>query len=757
MLGESKTALSNHPKHYYLNPTAMRPELELLAKIDAYINKQLSNEELITFEQELSTNKELQKALQHQIDLREGLNYLSLKQKVGNAYKSYRFQKQLKTWGIIGLITLATIGAFLLSTTETEHSFELTNTTLPIINPEKGFEVGSRLPTQQYVISTASDTVIETSSGTVIAIPANSFNTDEQSVTFSVKEALTPEDIIKNGLSTFADEDELETAGMFHFAATDSKGDVDIRKDKKIMVDVPTNNKKANMLVYDGETDSTGNVNWIKPEKLENFLKTVDIFSLNLYPPMFEEKMADLGYANKPKAFKDSLFYSFFCKTEPELIEESEEYPVSEEDVLYNLNNDTVVDWSKVTASIENFVSEGHSSSNDENLFVYDFSCGGIEPSKIKAIWNKKFQNSLMATREFEERLQLIYKTCNPEILNLYVKGMKQPLYKLDKEAARLAFGNKIKAFKRFAARKEGRVKMNDKTISLLNSYYQKKSKLYSKASEKAYNDYWNKELNKDKQANEKRAEKRASNIKRKHQNFTDELERNMVSMFKQAGIPYPTIITASATPFNSIIPEQSYSFPLTSLGWKNIDRVTADATRRRESVTFKNGKKKASLSYSELNIKIEKSDSYDYSLVYLTSPTLTSYLKLKEENNIYSYKVNDSLNYNLIIISYKGDKAFLAKRELIKKGKYDISLNTASEKELDKVIQSLCPNDAPKGIKEDIAYKQFVLKEKSRRKKNKQLKTVRKELRPIIFPCAAILESDSITNEAPVYWGNEF
>ena len=102
-------------------------------------------------------------------------------------------------------------------------------------------------------------------------------------------------------------------------------------------------------------------------------------------------------------------------------------------------------------------------------------SCG-IEPSQIKAIWNDKFQNTLLATKEFEERLQVIYASCNSKILNLYLNNMDKNIHEIDLMASKVATGKEKKSFKQFAARKEGKVKMNSSTLKSLNAYYQKKS-----------------------------------------------------------------------------------------------------------------------------------------------------------------------------------------------------------------------------------------------------------------------------------------
>ena len=701
----------------------MRPELELLAKIDAYIDNLLTNEDRLSFEEELLTNYNLKVALQQQIELREGLKYIGLKAKINHAYKNYRFRKQLKTWGIIGAISLVIVGSYLLIEND-EHLLSNSNSinTETTFNPKKGFEVGSRLPVEQFIISTASDTVIETTNGTVIAIPANAFASDEPTVQFRIKEAITSEDIVKNGLSTFSNREELETAGMFHFEVMDSKGETNINEGKKLMVDVPTTHKKTDMMIYDGELDSTKNINWIKPKELENYLTTVDIFSLNFYPPKYEEMLSKLGYGNKSKNFKDSLFYSFFCEEEVN----SEMFQQKKiESVIYN--SDSV-------------------STSNHNIFYHPTHCDGIMPSDIRTIWKKQFQNTSIATKEFEERLQFLYSTCDVNYFKAYLKGMKYPLYFIDSVLATHSTGAIKTKFLEFASRKDGRVKIDDKTVELLNAYYQKKSNLYAKAAEQTHTNYWSKELQKDQTANDKARTQQNNDQSRRWKNYNDELKKNLYSMFEQAGLPKPTIRTTnSGTVYVSdrpivstdIIPVEKYSFSVSTTGWKNIDRITSDATARRKSVEVVNDDgKKAILSYSTLNISIDKEDQYDYTMVYLTSPTLTSYFKLNKQENLYSYQINDSLHYNMIIIGYKNQQAFIAKDTNIKKGDLNFTLNPITENELGSIINSACLNQAPKDIQKDIAYKQFVIKDNIRKAKNMKMKQVRNILRPIIFPC---------------------
>jgi hypothetical protein len=59
----------------------------------------------------------------------------------------------------------------------------------------------------------------------------------------------------------------------------------------------------------------------------------------------------------------------------------------------------------------------------------------GINPISIKAFVNEKYERSLLATREFMDRLNIIYKTCDKELLNIYINNTDKQLWEIDEMA----------------------------------------------------------------------------------------------------------------------------------------------------------------------------------------------------------------------------------------------------------------------------------------------------------------------------------
>lgn len=479
-----------------------------IERIERYLNNKMNTAEINEFEQELTSNPQLQNDIKEYKQLIKGLKHRSWKLKAQRAYTSYKFLKAIK-WFSLSLIvaSLAGLSIFLLRPSK-EQASQLIIIKTPLA--EKAIDTSWHLPNETFSINTNEESVIETQNGTIIAIPKNAFvdehnNPIQGQVDFKITEAFNPLDIMKAGLSTTSDGKLLETAGMFNLEASQEGKKIKISPNKQLVFDVPTKEKNLNMLVFDGEYAEDGTINWINPKKMDNYLKTVDIFTLNFYPPKFEKKLSDLGFRNLSKKVKDSIFYSYYCKEiieEDFIWDESDEEDVELESLPLSLNDSTPprlrlsfddeflalgenlfntnckachqihtdavgpalkgvsnrqsLEWlmtfiqspSKMIASgdkhavemFEKFGSEMTAFptlSTQEKLAIISYiesqpvpetnghsaqsySCG-IEPSQIKIIWSRKYQNTLIATKEFEERLAFLYQSCQIDLLQLYL------------------------------------------------------------------------------------------------------------------------------------------------------------------------------------------------------------------------------------------------------------------------------------------------------------------------------------------------
>jgi cytochrome c2 len=371
----------------------MRKELEIIQIIEKYLNNELSVEDKAAFEKKLNNNPELKLEVDKQRLIQEGVSNVALKGKIQKAWKSYRLGK-FGTMG--GIATLAIIAATAATLWFANQSPEQYAENIKYALNESGEEVWADadelVPAQFFTVNADEDNVLQTEGGLVVAIPKGSLLQNGKPVTgnieIEIKEALMPEDIVLSGLSTKSGDQLLETGGMFYFNARKDGENLYIDKENGIVVDIPTDDYKSGMEVYDGFRKEDGSIDWQNPKPIETFLTTLNIMSLNFYPPNYENKLFEMGEGENAKPWKDSLYYSFAG-------EGRDTYIASE--IWYD--------------SVKSFE---------------------INPAKIKTIWDKKFNNSLLATKEFEERLQYIFQTCDDDILDLYVNNLGKRLSAID-------------------------------------------------------------------------------------------------------------------------------------------------------------------------------------------------------------------------------------------------------------------------------------------------------------------------------------
>ncbi len=129
------------------------------------------------------------------------------------------------------------------------------------------------LPTLTFDINTERDTSINTEYGIKFFIPKNCFvdsfeNLVNGNIKIEVKEAMKPADFVLGNLTTTSDNKTLQSGGMFYIQATLNGSNLSINKDKSIDVSVPSQNKFPDMLVFEGQKDSSS-INWNNPLPLQ--------------------------------------------------------------------------------------------------------------------------------------------------------------------------------------------------------------------------------------------------------------------------------------------------------------------------------------------------------------------------------------------------------------------------------------------------------------------------------------------------------
>ncbi|MCC7454094.1 MAG: hypothetical protein IT222_08010, partial [Crocinitomix sp.] len=266
--------------------------------IDAYLSGSMSETDKISFEETLKGNVALQQEVALQKDLYEAAKRNVTREAVQSTAKKYHLNQKIK-WltagaAILLLTTAVVAGIWKLdkeetapeenSTTPLEASF--LDTTAVLIN-----DLG-----REILFWEGKDSVYLSKSGVLLSIPEGAFLKDGNPYTGKAviewQEARDGATIMRSGLSTTSNGELLETQGMFSFRAHDEHGNLlDLDPEIGIYVQVPVNEIKPGMQLYQGEFAENGLINWVNPSPLEKIPVPVPMTDLNFYPNGYEDTL----------------------------------------------------------------------------------------------------------------------------------------------------------------------------------------------------------------------------------------------------------------------------------------------------------------------------------------------------------------------------------------------------------------------------------------------------------------------------------
>ncbi|MCT4581944.1 MAG: cytochrome c [Flavobacteriales bacterium] len=756
----------------------MRKELKTIEIIERYLTNKLSAADKEAFEKMLTKNPNLKKDVDAQREIMETTKRVGLKRSAGKSYKKWRVQRVI-TKGLIGLMVataILTLGMYFLNS-----DFE-SNIKTPDFNKKyvttdsiSGFS-NTQLEKEVYQIISRQDTIIETKDGIVLYIPENAFKTTSEKVSLVIQSAITSEDIILAGLSTTSDGKELETGGMFYVDAyVDGKR---VSLAKPLTINVPTENKKSKMKLYRGEKTQNGEINWIEPKKLESFLTPVDILSLDFYPPNYQDSIDSWG--SYDKRFKDSLYYSFVNEKKYRLNEESDiaisdslEYNYQEYGKMLFKNNCAachrvdkgstgpmlkgarkqwevngegalIYEWiadptglaesgkSKRATEIINYSKSQmppQSVSKSQIDAILDYVDGVwkpncVNPATIKTIWSTQFNNTILATKEFEERIPYIHNSCSNEVLEMYINNLDKPLSVIDSMVIPLTTGRVQEKFVEFSMRGDGSVELSSKTAKRLAAYYQRKQRMITKALIQTQTKYWEKQS----KENSKMQQKENQSVSRSFENqadvFKKEFEKNLCKVYQEVNYPYDC-------KYRPI--KQKYTVKISDLGWNNIDREVYKNTAARTTTAITYKGKTATLKYDEWSATIKNEKQFDRIFVYNIPVEFNSYIKLHKKNKKYSYKLNADIQYQTIVVGWNEHKIYFA-QEQSKKGHTVFELLEKEREEVKHLLRKELGGNQNSRLEAE-----FVLAaQKDQKRINRNLKKIelKNKIQPIIFPC---------------------
>jgi len=363
----------------------------------------------------------------------------------------------------------------------------------------------------------------------------------------------------------------------------------------------------------------------------------------------------------------------------------------------------------------------------------YDFHYE-IDPSRIRAIWDRKFNNTLLATKEFEERLRYIHSLCESDFLRIYIERLDKPMYEIDQVIAERTTGSIREKFLEFAARKDGRVILKQGMQEKLSAYFGKKYNAYKTATEKTKAKYEAELAKLNQVASEKKGEYVIRDIIREDKNFNEEFCINLTEAYSQIGIKRRCDDTIPPPPPNSI---EYYNVTVDTVGWKNLDMYVLDATSNRQSMTYTDPVtgKTALLTYKEVSIAIKDMDQYDKILVYLIPDSLSSFQRIRQQGTLFKENLNSLFSYDVVAIGYRGDKIFYYKQANVQPGQYAVGLSSVSEKDLKGILQKYSGQKSNE-LRTEFEYQLFEQQEIMRQIQLRKDHEFREKIAAAIFSC---------------------
>jgi TonB family protein len=353
-----------------------------------------------------------------------------------------------------------------------------------------------------------------------------------------------------------------------------------------------------------------------------------------------------------------------------------------------------------------------------------------IPPSKVLAIWNTKFDNTNLATVDFEKRMKIIHNTCDERVFDIYAKNLNTPLWQLDQQVVKLGYPE----FQQFADERVGKLKLTDAHQQNLRVFYDEAIKTIRKKGKEAAFAAIKKDRDWDQSLSNERTQEVYRKGLRESVNRQEEFQLNFDNVCKQLGYTKSFYLKR-----NNKVKRKAFSKPAPNI--VNIDRLVREATANRQSTIFQDAKtgKTAKLTYSAFSLEVENAGSYDKLYVYLFPKEINSYQRLDLTNGKLNYKLNGDMNYKAVVVGMNEKGFFLNELGELKPvdlGK--LPLNEVSESEFDKRINAMNSGRTTKTM-EIQSELNWLFKEKANYKVQKQRRenaAFRALVRPTIYRC---------------------
>lgn len=732
----------------------MNPELTKL--IEQYLAGELSVEDQKIFEDRMNSNETLRTAVDQQKEIHEGAKLALQRDEIKTIGKKYHLRKNFLRGGASVLIVAAIAAAswFIYD--------QFIKDSYPQISDEVKAQLDKLAPIDlesQYFVIPEDGGIVLSEQGVLISVPKGAFTQNgkpyNDAVALQFQEALSGTDILQSGLSTTSNGELLETGGMVSVTGFTIDGDpLDFNPKVGVYVQVPTKDEHGDMQLFDGERQSDGSINWVKPEALGKIPAPVSISELDFYPAGYEDFLNKYRW-KKNKASRDSLYLSFEeqgCgwndreeQGPKQVIDEVVSQGGDKNELFQFADNGFRNDPREELGDVEfTFVQNENidtiEMASADSVASASASCEAVQsppyilPSKVLAFWKSKFNKTNLSTREFEQRMRTIHSSCNNSVLDVYTNNLDRSLKYCDDKVVAMGYSE----FSKYAAENVGKLKAGNPHVKQLQRFYEKSVKQLKKRNSVLQNLEKKRRNGHDEVTRNSRAkESKRSNL-RESQAFSEEFEYNLDNVYAQLGKTRGFTITSSS---------QGIATTLAQSAVKNIDRLVFDATSKRESATIRDPEsgKIAQLTYNDFSFEVNNSDEYIKLFAYVMPYELNSYQRINGTKGKFEHALNNDIRYNIAVVGVKENGFGFFKKLNVKGGKLGtINLKEVSESKLNADVKQLNRqrNSNPIPITDELVWLRQEQKDFKEQKLRQKMRVFRSSIQCIIFPCCCESET---------------
>jgi mono/diheme cytochrome c family protein len=340
-----------------------------------------------------------------------------------------------------------------------------------------------------------------------------------------------------------------------------------------------------------------------------------------------------------------------------------------------------------------------------------------IPPSKVLAIWDNKFNNTNLATRDFEKRMKEIHKTNDPKVLAAYTSNLDKSLYEADMMVVKMGYP----AFNVFADEHVGKVTASNPHLKNLDDFYKKAiAQLVAEKNKTQEN-----ERTKEKAFDNKIATSKEKNvtesIARDAENLQEEYKLNLDDVNRQLG---NTVGLNLHSPMGTVV---------------NIDVYVMEATVARKTTTIVDpfSGKTAQIIYSDFSVEIAEYKKYDRVFLYLFPNKMNSFQRIDPIDGKITYSLNNLFTYDMALVGFNKSGMFWKSLADVKKGsKGKQTLTQISTADFESKMASL--NKNRRGAEASVTNELDFLKNEQENYKVQALRQemvlFRQKIRSLIF-----------------------